>query len=708
MGEAWERKEDEEKLPGVWHQGAMGAVQGCWIRVSGEACERLGRGMGEAWEQHGSRMGAAWESHGSSMGVAWERHGSSMGVAWEHSMGVAWEWHGSSMGVAWEQHGSGMGKAFKRHEVLVALLPRVHPRSRNDLQGGWHSWWRFYPCAPSEPKRPAGWVAQLVQFSPALVSPELPPVRCLSLLLSFHLRYHLSYHLVRKGIQEINIVGDSHQRVLSFHLRYLLSGAVQFSPALVSPELPPVRCLSLLLSFHLRYHLSYHLVRKGIQEINIVGDSHQRVLSFHLRYLLSGAVQFSPALVSPELPPVRCLSLLLSFHLRYHLSGVFSPLLSGFADERMVRSHEDMNFTLVGFADERMVRSHEDMNFTVTDERSSKVLRINFYWVDGIYRNREYGCSLRGQYTHNYHTFPNISTTANVTVIEGGYWAGKLRGQYTHNYHTFPNIFTTANVTVTEGGYWAGKLRGQYTHNYHTFPNISTTANVTVTEGGYWAGKLRGQYTHNYHTFPNISTTANVTVIEGGYWAGKLRGQYTHNYHTFPNISTTANVTVIEGGYWAGKWCAEPLQALRARLPEFFIWALLAARSNRARVVFRTPPPVPNAGSHCLDYAIKRGFAGPATNLYLAAANRHARQLAASETRGAEMAVFDSWAVEAPRYGDTCPGDHHYSCFLGGQKRTKPVVRGAVGDAVARTFLHFLLHSLRMEDSSTAEEQNNT
>ncbi|CAI5529506.1 unnamed protein product [Closterium sp. Naga37s-1] len=279
--------------------------------------------------------------------------------------------------------------------------------------------WRFYPCSPKEPKRPSGWVAQLV--------------------------------------------------------------------------------------------------RKGIQEINIVGDSHQRVLSFHLRYLLSG------------------------------------------------------------FADERMVRSHEDMNFTVTDERSGKQLRINFYWVDGIYRNREYGCS--------------------------------------------------------------------------------------------------------------------------------LRGQYTHNYHTFPNISTTANVTVIEGGYWAGKWCAEPLQALRARLPEFFIWALLAARANRARVVFRTPPPVPNAGSHCSDYAVKRGFAGPATNLYLAAANRHARQLAASVTRGAEMSVFDSWAVEAPRYGDTCPGDHHYSCFWGGQKRTKPVVRGAVGDAVARTFLHFLLHSLPMENSSTAEEQ---
>ncbi|GJP44541.1 hypothetical protein CLOM_g3928 [Closterium sp. NIES-68] len=107
------------------------------------------------------------------------------------------------------------------------------------------------------------------------------------------------------------------------------------------------------------------LVRKGIHEINIVGDSHQRVLSFHLRYLLSG------------------------------------------------------------FADERMVRSHEDMNFTLTDERTGKQLRVNFYWVDGIYRNREYGCVLRGQYTHNYHTFPNISTTANVTVIEGGYWAGK-------------------------------------------------------------------------------------------------------------------------------------------------------------------------------------------------------------------------------------------------------------------------------------------
>ncbi|CAI5511790.1 unnamed protein product [Closterium sp. Naga37s-1] len=514
-------------------------------------------------------------------------------------------------------------KSILTHPPLPSPLPP--PPFRPSIGPGR---WRFYPCAPKEPKHPSGWVAQLV----------------------------------RNGIEEIKVIGDPHPHERAFKvLQPQPPTKVALFPVCTQGAEVSIRVRFLLLPLHTRldayFHPSvllpghtspFHQATQGVCELTqrsqrTRGFADERMVRSHedMNFTLTDeCLHVEP--LSPLFPPLpsNCppSSLVDERMVRSHedmnftltdeclhvepLSPLFPPLPSNcppsslvdermvrsnedmnltltderFADERMVRSHEDMNFTLTdeclhvlrtsawfcrrahGFADERMVRSHEDMNFTLKDERSGKQLRVNFYWVDGIYRNREYGCS--------------------------------------------------------------------------------------------------------------------------------LRGQYTHNYHTFPNISTTANVTIIEGGYWAGKWCAEPLQALRARLPEFFIWALLAARANRARVVFRTPPPVPNAGSHCSEYAVKRGFAGPATNLYLAAANRHARQLAASVTRGAEMAVFDSWAVEVPRYGDTCPGDHHYSCFLGGQKRTKPVVRGGVGDAVARTFLHFLLHSLPMESSSTAEEQN--
>ncbi|CAI7903776.1 unnamed protein product [Closterium sp. NIES-53] len=127
---------------------------------------------------------------------------------------------------------------------------------------------------------------------------------------------------------------------------------------------------------------------RGIREMSIVGDSHQRFLAAHLHFLLTGQADLS----------VR--------------------------------------------------RGQDDLVFHAFDG-SGGTLRINFYWIDGIYQNGEFGCtpkslppchpppihpcppspphtSLQGITTNQSKTFPNISTTADVTLFEGGYWAASF------------------------------------------------------------------------------------------------------------------------------------------------------------------------------------------------------------------------------------------------------------------------------------------
>ncbi|CAI5950536.1 unnamed protein product [Closterium sp. NIES-64] len=179
------------------------------------------------------------------------------------------------------------------------------------------------------------------------------------------------------------------------------------------------------------------LASRGIREINIVGDSHQRVLALHLHWLLSGE------------------------------------------------------------ADKRIRKGHLDFSKESRNERN-ETMRINFYWVDGIYRNDEFGCSHRGIYTHRNTTFPT-------------------------------------------------------------------------------------------------------------------------------NVSTTADVTLLEAGYWMNKWCTEPVQAMRAHLPEYLNWGLQFAAQTGKPIVLRTAPPVPNGGDHCFVGS----YPGPATNLALMEINRLMRQLTA-------------------------------------------------------------------------------
>ncbi|CAI5464183.1 unnamed protein product [Closterium sp. Yama58-4] len=107
------------------------------------------------------------------------------------------------------------------------------------------------------------------------------------------------------------------------------------------------------------------LEQRGIREISIVGDSHQRFLAVHLYYLLTGQV--------------------------------------------------DM-----------WVKKWRDNLFYVAKDEEGRELKINFYWIDGVYRNGEFGCRFRGSTTHRMTEFPNISTTADVTLFEGGYWGASF------------------------------------------------------------------------------------------------------------------------------------------------------------------------------------------------------------------------------------------------------------------------------------------
>eukprot|EP00897_Mesotaenium_endlicherianum_P003644 jgi/Mesen1/3307/ME000191S02447 len=57
------------------------------------------------------------------------------------------------------------------------------------------------------------------------------------------------------------------------------------------------------------------------------------------------------------------------------------------------------------------------------DPKSGQHLRINYYWVDGVYHNGEFGCRNRGSYSGRPKDFPVYSPTSDVIVADGGAWS---------------------------------------------------------------------------------------------------------------------------------------------------------------------------------------------------------------------------------------------------------------------------------------------
>eukprot|EP00897_Mesotaenium_endlicherianum_P000363 jgi/Mesen1/10327/ME000797S09811 len=69
------------------------------------------------------------------------------------------------------------------------------------------------------------------------------------------------------------------------------------------------------------------------------------------------------------------------------------------------------------------VRKHGDTVWDFVDPRTRARLRLNFYWVDGVFRNGEFGCAHRGLYSRRADTFPAYSPDSDVVVSNAGAWS---------------------------------------------------------------------------------------------------------------------------------------------------------------------------------------------------------------------------------------------------------------------------------------------
>eukprot|EP00897_Mesotaenium_endlicherianum_P009837 jgi/Mesen1/8882/ME000532S08276 len=177
----------------------------------------------------------------------------------------------------------------------------------------------------------------------------------------------------------------------------------------------------------------------------------------------------------------------------------------------------------------------------------------------------------------------------------------------------------------------------------------------------------------------------NYYWVDGIYQNGKHgctnRGMYTGNIDTFPVYSPTSDVIIVNGAAWSFEFCSEPERAYVSHLPKFLEWQLAQPHKPSARFLWRSeaPYPVPLTGCNARR------------NSALAWANEFARSLSARYC----FRYMDFWAIEAPRYIDTCYFEHdgnwyrdsHYSCLYANNTK----VYGDVGEAAVRHFMHALV-----------------
>ncbi|CAI5968761.1 unnamed protein product [Closterium sp. NIES-64] len=178
---------------------------------------------------------------------------------------------------------------------------------------------------------------------------------------------------------------------------------------------------------------------------------------------------------------------------------------------------------------------------------------------------------------------------------------------------------------------------------------------------------------------------------------GSDRGKNSNRTDTFPSVvSPTPDVTMLNAGAWSDRFCAEPIKAMRAHLPEFLNWGLQFTTQSGRPLVLRTATPVPSGGDHCQRYT--NLSVGPSTNLAIMELNRVMRDVAAGKDPTLLVSsppVFDGWRIESPRYLDNCPyKNRHYTCYYKSHFWSGYVAGGVVGEAIVRGFVYFLLHEL--------------
>ncbi|CAI7927000.1 unnamed protein product, partial [Closterium sp. NIES-54] len=369
------------------------------------------------------------------------------------------------------------------------------------------------------------------------------------------------------------------------------------------------------------------LTSRGIREISIAGDSHHRMLAAHLFYMLSGE------------------------------------------------------------ADLRNRKGRHDLAFVARNGRN-ETLRINFYWVDGIYRNDEFGCTHRGAFSQHYDSFPNISLSSDVIIINSGYWAGKrclhpLSALRTH----LPEYLAWAQSQAVAAA--AAPAAASYAAQASSAADAAAAAAAAAAATNLVDSSPSG-------SDPRGSGFASQSAAAAAAAAASLTtGAFPSPLSPAPSGASlrgnSAAALSRQSGATGGAERVERL--LRGNLTSSTTTTVAATRgavtraevtstSRRVRLIVRAAPPVPNGGDSCS--IASRIYEGPATNLFLSAANQLTRHLVNQINAGnsvPRIEYFDSWQVEAPRFMDVCPRDHHFHCY-GSNGQGKVVMRGDVGEAV--------------------------
>ncbi|GJP41439.1 hypothetical protein CLOM_g1118 [Closterium sp. NIES-68] len=147
------------------------------------------------------------------------------------------------------------------------------------------------------------------------------------------------------------------------------------------------------------------LQARGIREISFVGDSHQRFLMLFINYLVMHDI------------------------------------------------------------DDALWKYHGDIVIKVPPpkgRRDLQPLRLNFFWVDGMYQNGEYGCVRRGFWSHRNDSFPEVSASADVTIIDGGFWTACQcnESEQAFNKH-LPEYVSWARRQLDRLHLWHGEHKGE-------------------------------------------------------------------------------------------------------------------------------------------------------------------------------------------------------------------------------------------------------
>ncbi|GJP44518.1 hypothetical protein CLOM_g3906 [Closterium sp. NIES-68] len=371
------------------------------------------------------------------------------------------------------------------------------------------------------------------------------------------------------------------------------------------------------------------LHRKGIKEISIVGDSHQRFLAAHLYYLLTAE------------------------------------------------------------ADKNVRHWQDNLVFEARDS-SNRTLRINFYWIDGIYRNGEFGCSHRGATTNRYEQFPNISTTADVTLFEGGYWAASFCRQ----------PLKALRVHLEEFARWAlaaAPPKGRVV--FRTIPSFPVSGDRC---NAWYPGPSSNR----------VVMAINVLlkhVVEGRGVGGE-EGQQGEGTGRIERVGK-------EGRAGGGSKGGEGSSSSSSRRRQGLVY--LDASLQQLPLDSEDSEGGGNSDSEDVDEAAAAGMRRKLLTLSASEQPPVAAALAASAASAAATAfppaaaatsstvppaelvpipagaatVLDTWQVDGPRYFDTAhPNDHHYSMVEPTEEGA--VVVGEVGEAQVRAFIHYLLNIL--------------